>query len=308
MLSVPKWFHLCLVSLSAFMVFNTAIFPRTWLAPFSLSWQRQLEEYSERRVKPTHFLPETIVSKVSLRSGQLRLQDRRIWSLTPPPIAVHREWRKAGQLYAQRPKHALVSSCPRAIEQSNPAAPFLAPSLMWLPAGTAVFLPGGRGGGDLLAWTAANYKLSVRGLCKWPTSFRTCCCAWSLRQSLLPLAVALLLTCLQNLLAATWFLATLGIALRAVRTVGKQRASLERHQAWMLRHVSAGLFVAVQRILISAGVVLSYAGLIPQLHSPASKDAVFFGCGIGAWLVSVLGVEAVLWSSRQRGARKWKPS
>ncbi len=101
------------------------------------------------------------------------------------------------------------------------------------------------------------------------------------------------------LVMTAWFLGTMGVAVGAAR-----RRDFKAHRAWMARHAAAGVWVAVQRLIM---MLLAAAPVVDWRAAPElEKLYVFDGASLVAW---VLVVGACEWGLRreeeeqqQRGA------
>lgn len=85
----------------------------------------------------------------------------------------------------------------------------------------------------------------------------------------------------------------------AVRSALAARAhDYGNHQAWVLRHVAAGMFVVTQRILMGIGYIMGLLGVVDWSQSNELRLAWFKICAVAGWGICFLTVEGVLLKHR----------
>lgn len=85
---------------------------------------------------------------------------------------------------------------------------------------------------------------------------------------------------------ATWFGVTAIIAWRAAA-----RRDFASHRAWVVRHLAAGGWVIVQRLLLFVMAPLKVMGLVTY-DTEQERERGFWACAVAAMVLCTLGAEA----------------
>lgn len=90
-------------------------------------------------------------------------------------------------------------------------------------------------------------------------------------------------------IVAAWFLFTLACGIWAART-----RKLRSHRRWMLRHAAAGLWVAVQRVLMVCAEILGMTGVVPTPKTEGGRTVCFGTASTVAVIITLVGCELFL--------------